>query len=270
MAICPKCGSVRFEYKLRSGGADVSSTYYRKLNRQRSSWFIPAGQKNISINRRNITIGFCPDCGYMQELQPPKKRMPVGCSTAIVLFFVICIVSGIINSGSDKNTERYIWAHEVTPIEQFEYVIDGNEIHLEKYIGKPKEVYIGLEYEIDGEMMSVVEIECNLRNVTSCIIPDGARQIKNSMFNGSSVKYLYLPASLEVFKGWSYFHNLDYLYYGGSEEEFKKIHGGDASRLVSKRIFYNASITDIIEQDLKEHSTVEENTTTLPETTMIK
>ena len=159
MAICPKCGSVRFEYKLRSGGADVSSTYYRKLNRQRSSWFIPAGQKNISINRRNITIGFCPDCGYMQELQPPKKRMPVGCSTAIVLFFVICIVSGIINSGSDKNTERYIWAHEVTPIEQFEYVIDGNEI-MEMFNLKPsKEVGILKAYLKDAVLDGIVANE---------------------------------------------------------------------------------------------------------------
>ena len=254
MAKCPKCGSPRFEYQLRSGGADLNSKYYRKLNRRSTSWIIPAGQKKVRFNRKDVSVGFCPDCGYMQEYKQP---MPAGIRTALIVIAILGLISSIFGGTDRTAKDGSIWAHEITPIEQFEYIIDGDKIHLGDYIGKASRVYIGLEYEIDGEMMPVVEIGCHLRGVTSCIIPDGAKEIKNSMFNGSSVKYLYLPATLEEFKGWSYFHDLEYLYYGGSEEEFKIIHGGDASHLVSKRIYYNASIDDIIEQDIKAHPTAE-------------
>lgn len=257
MAKCPKCGSLRFEYKLRTAGADVSSSYYRKLNRRSSSWVIPAGQKNVSVKHRNSSIGFCPDCGYMQEYKPPMSK---GGKVILYIIMGILIISILLGITDKTPKDESIWAHEVTPLDQFEHVIDGSNIHLGKYTGKSNNTYIGLEYTVDGETMPVTEIGCHFRSINSCIIPDGATEIENSMFNGSSVKYLYLPASLKNFKGWSYFHDLEYLYYGGNEQAFIELHGsGNTSHLVSKRIYYNASIEDIIKQDIEEHAIAELN-----------
>lgn len=256
MAKCPNCGGTRFEYQLRSGGTEVNSKYYRRMNRNSRSWIIPAGEKDMKINRRDKVIGFCPDCGYMtgrsgsQKTRSEPKWILAGVAILILFMF------GAIVSNRNKTASEYVWAHEVTPLDQFEYMIDGRSIHLGKYIGKSKQVYIGLEYNVDGESMPVVDINCHFHSITSCIIPDGTAKINNSMFNGSSVKYLYIPVSLTDFKGWSYFNDLEYLYYGGTEDQFKEFHkSGNVSNIVSKRIYYNASIEDIIKQDNEKHPT---------------
>lgn len=106
MAKCPKCGSDRFEYTLRSGGMNVKSTYYRRINRHASSWVIPAGEKKINIQQNNASIGFCPDCGFTQEYKPPVSKGRRILITIVLLIFAISMIIGIIEQITGTNILR--------------------------------------------------------------------------------------------------------------------------------------------------------------------
>lgn len=79
-----------------------------------------------------------------------------------------------------------------------------------------------------------------LHRVTSVIIPDGTRHISDNIFSNFGIEYVYLPASLEEFKGWSYFHNVEKIYYGGTEEQWSNFCTVDRSRLDVVQIICNA------------------------------
>lgn len=72
MAQCPRCGSYNAKYELRAAGTDSRSSYYR--TGVKKSWILPAGRKTYSSNRRQKTVGFCPDCGYQWD----EKSIPSG------------------------------------------------------------------------------------------------------------------------------------------------------------------------------------------------
>ena len=254
MAKCPKCGSERFEYKLRFAGADVSSTYYRKMRRNTSSWVIPAGQKNVKVNRRNVAVGFCPDCGYVDNKGGQNVPNGVVYASVFIVVMTVLLISMVIGLSSSSPKDNYIWAHEVTPLDQFEYMIDGNEIYLNEYKGKNKRVYIGSQYIIDGQNMAVVEIDRAFKTpMDSIIIPDELANIISNPFYSDNVTSLYVPKSFQL-EIWNYPSKLKYLYYGGSKEELEEKYG-DTTKLASERIYYNASIQDIIMQDIEAHST---------------
>ena len=71
MAICPNCGSDKFRYELRSAGTRSKSNYYRTGGDD--SWIIPAGQKTYKSQRKDKAVGFCPDCGYIEDKQTQQK-----------------------------------------------------------------------------------------------------------------------------------------------------------------------------------------------------
>ena len=90
MAICPKCGSPRFHYELRASGVKSKTSYYR--HRKGSSWLIPHGHRSYSSQRQRVSVGICPDCGYIQEKQT------IGDIFETILGFIImaAIVYGIL------------------------------------------------------------------------------------------------------------------------------------------------------------------------------
>lgn len=71
MAICPNCGSDKFRYELRSAGTRSKSNYYR--TGVDDSWIVPAGQKTYKSQRKDKTVGFCPDCGHIEDKQAQQK-----------------------------------------------------------------------------------------------------------------------------------------------------------------------------------------------------
>ena len=257
MAKCPKCGSERFEYKLRSAGTDVKSKYYRKTRKNTRSWVIPAGQKNVEVNRRNVAVGFCPDCGYVDNKVDNKNATNISGGMFALIWIIIILIVVIAESLSPSaQIENNTWAHEITPLDQFEYMIDGDEIHLKEYKGESKRVYIGSKYKIDGEVMAIVEIDRVFETpMDSIIIPDDLGNIKGNPFYSDYVTSLYVPKSFQLAR-WEYPSKLKYLYYGGSKEELEEKYG-DTTRLASERIYYNASIQDIIAQDIEAHPTPE-------------
>lgn len=160
----------------------------------------------------------------------------------IALFAVVLSNEGII--GPDMNS---VWASSYANLDDFEYYIDENEIYIKDYIGKRRKVRIKSSYDVDGTIMNVVSFDGTfaLENVSSVIIPEGTQSMSNNVFNSCGVKYVYLPASLTQFDGWSYFHNVEKIYYGGTEEQWKTFCTVDRSRVDVVQIICNANPNDL-------------------------
>lgn len=275
MPNCPKCGSDRFHYELRSGGTKSTTRYYS--TGVKKSWVIPSGRRTYSSNRKQESIGICPDCGYTDK----QSQGGIGCLTGIVIILVLAIISAASgnrnadNPKSDKAsataavtslqsnnhqtvrhqtteppTAESVWATEYTPISDFEYYIDHNKIILEEYRGKEKKVYVAPAYEVDGIMMDVVELEgvFALNRIDSAIISHGIKKMQSNIFNSCGIKYIFLPSSLEEFDGWNYFHNAERLYYEGSEEEFNSICNEERKYIDITRIIFDTPLNDLISQ----------------------
>lgn len=153
-----------------------------------------------------------------------------------------------VGSISESDSESHaIWSAEYTPLEAFEYRIIGDNIVLSKYTGSSKTVNIAPEYEVDGKVLHVTTLEgvFALKRISSAIIPEGVTSIKGNAFNSCGVKHLYLPSTLTDFNGWSYFHKVDALYYGGTEEQWNALY--KAKEIDIKQIVFNAKIADLIE-----------------------
>lgn len=277
MPNCPKCGSNRFHYELRSSGTKSTMRYYRTGIKK--SWVVPSGKRTYSSDRKQESIGICPDCGYTEKQQ---TQGGIGCVAIIVVIIVLAIVSAASgnrnenNSGSvkaqpsttaiststnndGKVTEpqitelpvvESIWATEYTPISDFEYYIDHDKIIIEDYRGKGEKVYVAPAYEVDGIMMDVVELEgvFALDNIESAIISHGIKKMQNNIFNSCGVKYVFLPSSLEEFDGWDYFHRAERLYFEGTEDEFNAICNEERKNIDVTRIIFDASLDDLLSQ----------------------
>lgn len=173
-------------------------------------------------------------------LRLDKRRRAVILSAA---WLVVLIVSALPSEEVEHDIEsNSVWASSYADLDQFEYYIDGNEIYIKDYRGNRKKVRINSSYNVDGTIMNVVSFDGTfaLDSVTSVIIPNGTRYMSNNIFNSCGIEYVYLPASLEEFKGWSYFHNVEKIYYGGTEEQWSNFCTVDRSRLDVVQIICNA------------------------------
>lgn len=277
MAACPKCSSNDVKFHREPAGTSYNS-YYRRTG-VKNSWILPAGIKNGRRKISHRTVGVCNDCGYTWEVAGESSNFngwtllfilicigawPITLSvwfwrtTAfrigrkwrffilfvawITLFAVALSSEGLI--GPDMNS---VWAGSYANLDDFEYYIDGNEIHIKSYIGNRRKVRINSSYDVDGIMMNVVSFDGTfaLKNVSSVIIPDGTQKISNNVFNSCGVKYVYLPASLTQFDGWSYFHNVEKIYYGGAEEQWKALCTVERERVDVVQIICNAKPSDL-------------------------
>lgn len=70
MAICPNCGCDKFRYQLRTTGTRGHSSHYRYT--RGTSFFIPSGESDYSSTRQMASVGFCPECGYVER---PKRSV---------------------------------------------------------------------------------------------------------------------------------------------------------------------------------------------------
>lgn len=92
MPNCPKCGSPRYRFELRSGGTTSQTKYYR--HGIKSSYVLSSGRRHHESTRKSISVGICPDCGYVQE---PREKMTLG---AWIILAVL--VLGLIGYLSEK------------------------------------------------------------------------------------------------------------------------------------------------------------------------
>ena len=87
MAKCPRCGSLRFRYELRSAGSSAKSRYYS--TGFGSNLLVPAGLKHRKSQIRHKSVGICPDCGHIEE------KGSKGCMS-YVSFFLLCFLAFVI------------------------------------------------------------------------------------------------------------------------------------------------------------------------------
>lgn len=258
---CPICQSEDIKVELRSAGTTSKSNYYRTGIKK--SWFIPAGQKTHKSERNYKSIAICQNCGHHWETNTGDG----GCITTIIgwIILIIIIVSifracsiviGARNGDSISNSTNgtqatSIWASDYTPLSDFDYYIDEESIHIRECTSRSKTIYIAPSYMVDGRELPVVSIEDSraFRRSDSIIISEGITEIARAAFNGCRVKYLYLPSTLTDFDGWSYFHDVEKLYYGGSEESWTEIYSYERSRLDVVEVICNASISELLSME---------------------
>ena len=100
MAVCPKCGGDNFQYDLRMVGMTSASTYYRTNNRK--SWIIPASYRVHQNRLDRHAVGFCKDCGYIDEIMPEKPRISaasiIGMLAAVIGLFCVFVGTWMIEA----------------------------------------------------------------------------------------------------------------------------------------------------------------------------
>ena len=262
---CPICKSDRVSVELRSAGTTSSTNYYR--TGVKSSWFIPSGQKTRTSKQKYKSMAICQNCGYHWEADANSSL--AGClgrligyilGLAILIAIVLVPLKACTKPTSDRSnndmvadpqessSKTSVWASEYTPLSEFEYYIEDEAIYLKDYDGKSKTVYIASSYTYDDRSLPVVAIVGShfFPSVDSIIISEGIAEIEYAAFNGCGVKNLYLPSTLTDFSGWSYFHNVEKLYYGGDKDAWAALFSGDRSRLDVVEVVCNASISDLL------------------------
>ncbi len=185
--------------------------------------------------------------------------------TVVVCFYAIFSAStdSDIETTSSASIEdtMSLWADEPTDINDFDYDIVGKGIHIKKYKGKDKKIRIAPSYEIDGNVYSVVELDGTFvtKYIDSVIVPEGVTEIADNTFNSCGVKYVYLPSTLKKISNnfLRYFHDVEKLYYGGSEQNWYSLVSIPSDKIDAKEIIFNAdpnpeATSEMIQESLQD------------------
>lgn len=141
------------------------------------------------------------------------------------------------------------WALYPTSIDNFKYTINEDEITLEEYTGRDEKIRIDSFYTIDNKTYKVTKLSNGLffsKTIHSIILPEGLTSIDGKVFNCIQLKYIYLPRSISSANELnSFFREVDTLYYGGSEEEFKSIVSDNIINEHLANIVYNTDVNSL-------------------------
>lgn len=270
---CPNCGSTNIKINKAMTGTSTSSRT-SGVGYARSGLFGGVVGRGTSSLNSNTSYNYkreavCDDCGYnydyitSSDIENANKK----CNTKIVLSSVLLVVGllcsvftfnayfkdSVSNNSLTKDNGK-IWASEITPIDNFEYYLDGEFVYIKDYKGKDKKVWIDSSYEIDGQNYSVIEFKDGvfaLDNIDSAILPEGLIDLPKNTFNSCGVKNVYIPSTLNMAESsktfLGYFHNVETINYGGSEEQWNNFIG-DTKRedIDAKVIKYDVSINELI------------------------
>ena len=186
---------------------------------------------------------------FSKKYSPKTRRnFLIACGIWSIIVFTGARREGK-NGGSDASPtpsaeSNSVWAADITPIENFDYYLDGNEIYLKDYEGRDKKVRIASTYTIDGNSYNVVSLDGTfaLERVTSVIIPEGVISISDNVLNSSGVEFVYIPSTLpEITNNFlRYFHDAEKIYYGGSEEQWNSLVTTERSEIDVKQIIFDA------------------------------
>lgn len=165
----------------------------------------------------------------------------------LAILWGLFLYLGAISEKEQEELEKKPWASECTSINDFDYYFDGKEIILSGYKKNDKRIKICSIYEIDDEQYTVTTFSKSLftsSNVYSVILPDTLKYMPDNTFNSSGIKYIYIPASLEAndlgYSFYKYFHNVEEINYGGSEEQWKTLTKNELRENIdSKNIIFN-------------------------------
>lgn len=182
---------------------------------------------------------FLPPVGIILLWVSKKPKNMVG---RIVLTVILALFTIMALTTSDEETETDVKKSKkevketkiekyTANIDDFEYEIVDNTVRLKKFDGKDKALVIKPTYYIDSIEYQTDLSELYLSNskVNFIVFENGIKSFNDSIFNGSDVKCVYLPLSVEVV----YDKTLNYLdpddgekiqiYYEGTEDEWNFI-----------------------------------------------
>ncbi len=186
---------------------------------------------------------------YVIKSEKLSKKAKIGILAAL---WSLIIIAGIASEKEEQELDKNHWATDCTQISDFDYYLDGEEIIVKKYNGSDKRIKICSTYNVDGKDYSITKFSEGvfaLENVYSVILPDTLKSMPNNTFNSSNIKYVYIPKSLEPQTGYafySYFHDVETIYYAGSKEEWKILTNNiDREKIDAKNIVYDAQIEDL-------------------------
>ena len=187
---------------------------------------------------------------YIIKSKSLSRNVKIGLLVILWIFvFVVCAQS----EKSEKELEESRWLTECSDISDFDYYLDGEQVVLKDHKTSDKRIKICSTYEIDGKEYTITKFSEGvfaLDNVYSVILPDTLKSMPSNTFNSCNIKYVYIPASLEyIEKGtpfYSYFHDVEAIYYGGTEEQWKKLTNDvDREKIDTKIIEFNVDLDDL-------------------------
>lgn len=259
---CPNCNSDNVKISSLQTGSETQTQMTGSGGILWGIGFI-GGKKNTNIAYSFKREAICQECGFNYDYLTSDdinniKQKNTTRLIASAIFFVLALALSItfwLSTAPEKSNDKEIWATEYTPLNQFDYYLDGNQVYLKEYTGKSKKVKINSVYEKDGQQYNVVtfaEGVFALESVTSVILPEGLKSMPSNTFNSCGVKYVYIPSTLEPneknnhYAFYDYFHDVEIIYYGGSEEEWKILTNNvDRAEIDAKEIKYNVNINEL-------------------------
>ena len=270
--ICPNCGCRDIRIRsIRTGttsdtnySGSAGMTYIGRMGMASSN-----GRSHRDTNYKFKREGICSGCGFNFDYWTIEDvNLMKGKAQRNLLFSVVfCLLVGVFsfkvfsNKTSNDNKpvniqEEKTWESTDASIGDFDYYIDGDYIYLKKYEGTKKTVKVPAQFVVEGKTYTVKEFSdavfC-LKKVKSVILPDGLEKIPDNTFNSSGVEYVYLPASLDFSENAScflgYFHDVECIYYGGTEEQWKSMtEGVNRADIDAKRIECGATIQELLDK----------------------
>lgn len=182
-----------------------------------------------------------------------EKLSKGGKIAILVVLWLSILIAGLTSNEEEKDLQEKPLSTDCTSIFKFDYYLDGDEVIIKEYEGSDKKIKICSTYEIDDKEYTVTKFSegvFSLKSVYSVILPETLKSMPSNTFNSSEIKYVFIPKSLEVDKSsypfYKYFHDVEVIYYGGSEEDWKMLTNNvDRSEIDAKNIVYDSSIDDL-------------------------
>ncbi len=208
-------------------------------------------KKQHSIWFYLLCILFFPFVITYYVIKSTKMSTKIKIIILVVMWSILFLIS-IINSAEEKELEKNPWEKECTGIQDFKYLLDGDEIIISEYTGSSKKIKICDSYTIDNQNYKVTKLAdkgFQSGSVKSIILPEGMVSIPSNTFN-SNIKYAYIPSTIETDKKnnsfYRNFDNAEAIYYGGTEEQWKELTNHVSREKIDvKKIIYDATLEDL-------------------------
>lgn len=223
----------------------------------------------------------CSKCGTVFKIKAPtgsqpaqkkktkKKEKKEGKHKILKIIAIVVLGLGILGailpeseekegkSGSKQSkssAKSSVWADEDTELEDFEYYVDGDKIHITGYNGENSKLKIGETYEVEGTKVRVASISGApfiFAGLESIIVSEGVEFLDSTVFNSCEAKYIFIPSTLNNVEDrfWDYFFQVEKLYYGGTQEQWDSICNVEREDIDCKWIYCNVKVDELSEDD---------------------
>ena len=195
----------------------------------------------------------------VQIQSAPKKKKKGHCGTFLWVIIILVVLGSVFGNKDKKKTsdeiiekDGTIWSNIETPLSQFEYYANGNDLYITKHIGESQKIKIAQEY--DGKkVVGIEDATFFSSDAVSVIIPEGVTKMEDTVFNSCDIEYMYLPSTLQNIneKFWGYMHDIKELYYGGTQEQWNEICNIPRGELEASEMYCDVTIEALGTNDAK-------------------